>query len=208
MLEDIKITGIQYLDEDEIRTYSQEELDKPLYDISIEEISKNYLENKYIRAVSVSRHIPSTLLIDIQERKPVLFLLDKSLYMVDDTGIMLKKPPTMPAKGLPVATGITVNDLLQNRQPLYRALNILNVIRNIDKTLLEFVSEVNLQKDDWPVLFLIKGGAKIYLGNSDHYKRVYLWSELFHQTDILNHLDLVKKIDLTFSDRVVIEYKT
>jgi cell division septal protein FtsQ len=208
MLKDIKITGIQYLDEDEIRKYSQEELDKPLFGISTEEISKDLLENKYIRAVSVSRHIPSTLLIDIQERKPVLFLLDKALYMVDDTGIMLKKPPTMPAKGLPIATGITVNDLLQNRQPLYQALDILEVIKNIDKTLLEFVSEVNLQRDDWPVLFLIKGGAKIYLGNSDHYKRIYLWSELFQQTDILSNLDRIKKIDFTFKDRVVIENKT
>lgn len=208
MLEDIKISGLQYLNEDEMRKCSQVEMDQPLYNIRIDQISKNFLENKYIRAVSVSRHIPSTLLIDVQERKPVLFLLDKSLYIVDDTGIMLKKPPTMTAKGLPIATGITVNELLQDRKPLYRALEILDIVKDIDKTLLEFVSEVNLQKDNWPVLFLIQGGAKVYLGNSNHYKRVYLWSQLFKQTEILSNLEQIKKIDFTFSDRVVIEYKT
>jgi hypothetical protein len=97
---------------------------------------------------------------------------------------------------------------LQDREPLYQALEIMNIIKEVDKTLFAYVSEVNLQKDKWPVLFLIQGGAKVILGNSQYYERVYLWSELFRQAPIINKLDQIKKIDFTFSGRVVIEYKT
>jgi cell division protein FtsQ len=207
-LEDIKISGLNYLGEDEIKKPVQTEIDKQLYDIQVDKIAKEILKNKYIRAVSVSRNIPSTLLIDIKERTPVLFLLDKSLYIVDETGIILKKLAKMPTQGLPVVTGITVNELLQDREPLYQALEIMNIIKEVDKTLFAYVSEVNLQKDKWPVLFLIQGGAKVILGNSQYYERVYLWSELFRQAPIINKLDQIKKIDFTFSGRVVIEYKT
>lgn len=207
-LEDVKISGLNYLEEDEIRKPVQTEIDKQLYDIQVDKIAKEILKNKYIRAVSVSRNIPSTLFIDIEERTPVLFLLDKNLYIVDDTGIILKKLATMPTQGLPVVTGITVNELLQDREPLYQALEIMNIIKEVDKTLFAYVSEVNLQKDRWPILFLVQGGAKVVLGDSQYYERIYLWSELFRQAQIINKLDQIKKIDFTFSDRVVIEYKT
>lgn len=208
ILEDIKISGLNYLEDDEVRQYVQTEIDKPLYDIQLDKIAKEILKNKYIRAVSVSRNIPSTLFIDVQERTPVLFLLDKSLYMVDETGIILKKLSSTPTQGLPVVTGITVNELLQDREPLYQALEIVNIIKEVDLTLLAYVSEVNLQKDKWPVFFLVRGGAKVVLGDSQYYERVYLWSELFRQAPVINKLDQIKKIDFTFSGRVVIEYKT
>jgi len=207
-VEHIKISGLEYLDEEAVRHLAQVELDKPLYDIQLERVANSFLKNKYVRAVSVSRNIPSTLLIDIEERRPVMFMLDNTLYMVDETGIILQKLSTIPAGGLPVATGLSVHELLKDRTPLYRALQIIKAIKEVDKFLLEYVSEAHLQKEGWPVLFLIKGGARVVLGDSHHYERIYAWSQLFQQTSIIDRLDQIKKIDFTFSDRIVIEYKT
>lgn len=207
-VEHVKISGLRYLDEEAVRNLAQVELDKPLYDIQTEKVADNFLKNKYIRAVSVSRNIPSTLRIDIEERRPVMFMLDNSLYMVDETGIILQKLSTIPAQGLPVATGLSVNELLKDRTPLYRALEIIKTIKEVDKFLLEYVSEAQLQKDDWPDLLLIKGGARVILGDSRHYEKIYAWSQLFQQTSIIDKLDQIKKIDFSFSDRIVIEYKT
>ncbi|NIT61574.1 MAG: hypothetical protein GWN00_36845 [Aliifodinibius sp.] len=128
--------------------------------------------------------------------------------MVDETGIILKNLPNMPTQGFPIATGISVKQLLQDRRPLYRALEIINMIKEVDNTLLSFISETHLQKDHWPVLFLNQGGAKVFLGESSHYERIYLWSELFRQSSIVDNLDQIKRIDFTFDDRIVIEYKT
>ena len=207
-VEHIRISGLEYLDEEAVRHIAQAEINKPLYDIQLERIANNFLKNKYVRAVSVSRNIPSTLRIDIQERKPVMFMLDNALYMVDETGIILQKLSTIPAEGLPVATGLSVNELLQNRTPLYRALEVIKAIKEVDKFLLEFISEAQLQRDGWPVLFLMKGGARVVLGDSHLYERIYAWSQLFQQTSIMEKLDQIKKIDFTYSDRIVIEYKT
>lgn len=207
-LEHIRISGLEYLDEEAVRNLAQMEIDKPLYDIQLDRVANNFLKNKYVRAVSVSRNIPSTLRIDIQERKPVMFMLDNALYMVDETGMILQKLSTVPAKGLPIATGLSVPELLKNRTPLYRGLEIINAIKEVDKFLLEFVSEVQLQKEGWPDLFLMKGGARLVLGDSHQYERIYAWSQLFHKTSIIDKLDQIKKIDFSFSDRIVIEYKS
>lgn len=207
-LKEIKISGLQYLDESIAKNLVRVELNTPLFKIPVEQVSENVLKNNYIRAASVSRVIPSTLAIDIQERKPVLFLLDNSIYMVDETGIILENLPTIPTTGLPIATGISVEKLLQDRRPLYRALDMIQMIREVDKDLLPFVSETHLQKDHFPILFLVKGGAKVLLGDSNLYQRIYLWSNLFKQSSVVTKLNQIEKIDFTFSDRIVIEYKT
>jgi len=207
-VKEVKISGLQYLDESVAKNFANVELNTPLFKIPIDQVSKNVLKNNYIRAVSISRVIPSTLIIDIQEREPVLFLLDNSIYMVDETGIILENLPTIPTTGLPIATGVSVERLLQDRRPLYRALDMIQMIRDVDKDLLPFVSETHLRQDHWPVLFLVKGGAKVLLGDSNLYQRIYLWSNLFKQPSVVNRLHQIEKIDFTFSDRIVIEYKT
>lgn len=208
VLEKVEISGLKYLEEEDVQKLVQVELQKPLFEIEVERVVNHVLENKYIRAASISRNIPSTLLIDVQEREPVMFLVDGAVYMVDETGIMLKKLPGMPVKDLPIAAGISVAELLKDRRPLYRALEIIEAIKTVDARLLSFVSEAHLQKDHYPILFLNNGGAKVYLGDSNHYERIYVWSELFQQTSITDNLEKIKHIDFTFSDRVVIEYKT
>lgn len=206
-VEKVEITGTNYLDPVEIMNLADIELNKPLFRVNVDSVVSRVMKNKYVRAVSVSRNIPSTLIIDVREIQPALFLLDKIIYMVDDNGMILKNLPGINTEGLPFVTGAGVAGLLKDRTPLLRALDLMNKIREVDETLISYISEVNLKGGGWPVLYLMEGGAKVILGDTGHYQRIYYWSELFRQTDITSKLSKIKELDFTFSDRVAIEYK-
>ena len=207
VVERVEVQGLKYLDSGEILKLANIELEQPLYHINVDSVVKNIMKNKYIEAVSVSRNIPSTLLIDIKERTPELFLLDKTIYMVDKNGIILKNKSGIDIKGLPFVTGLAVSELLEDRTPLINTLNLINKIKEVDEALLSFISEAYLQKGHWPVFYLINGGAKVNLGDKEHFKRIFYWSELFNKTDIIDNLPEIRQLDFTFADRVVIEKK-
>jgi cell division protein FtsQ len=206
-VEKVEVRNLKYLDSKEILNLAGIEFERPLYHINVDSVVKNILQNKYVEAVSVSRNIPSTLIIDVRERTPELFLLDKTIYMVDKKGIILKSKSGMEKEDLPFVTGLTVTELLADRSPLIDALDLIDKIKEVDETLLSFISEVYLQKEKWPVFYLINGGARLSLGEREHYERIYYWYELFNKTDIIENLPTIKQLDFTFAKRVVIEKK-
>ncbi len=102
----IEITGNRFLNREDILSRLNLKLNQPFNKINLDGLAQKILENKYVRAVSVTRNLPGTLIIDIQERQPILYLIDKNIYMVDDSGIILKKLPAMPMNNIPVVTGL------------------------------------------------------------------------------------------------------
>ncbi|RMG61346.1 MAG: cell division protein FtsQ [Calditrichaeota bacterium] len=152
--------------------------------------------------------LPSTLLISVQERQPVLLLADGSLYMVDASGIILKKLPGMAVEGLPLVTGVTVKQLLADRRPLLNALKLVQKIKEVDPELLSLVSEIHTGPDEYPELYLVQGGARVELGGANYYQRLYLLSEFLHNQEVRRKLKQIKRIDLTFTNKVIVEYKS
>ena len=207
-LEAVKISGNEYLPAGVIRRAIDVQTGVPLSSVNIHRIERGLLKIRYLKAVSVNISLPATLLIDVRERKPVLYLVDKSLYMVDEDGLMLKKMEKMPLANIPLATGLGVSSLLKNRKPLLRALDLLQKIHKVDESLVPLISEFHLKKNSWPEIYLVKGGAHVRLGSEHHYERIYRLSQFLKNTDALKHLSDIKAIDLTFKDRVILQKKS
>lgn len=207
-VEAIKVSGVQYLSQEEILSLIFIKEGTPLFQVSEEEVTRMILKNPYVRAVSVSRALPATLLIDVQERQPVFYLVDRRIYMVDETGIILLKKPRMPLLKLPIVTGLSVPQMLKDRTPVYNTLNLLKKINEVDPALLGVISEFHFEDGNWPRLYLIRGGAQVELGENHHYQRLYALSELIKKTTLVNELEHIKRIDLTFKDRIIVEQKS
>jgi cell division septal protein FtsQ len=208
-VEVIQVTGNKYLNEKLIKELANIETDQPLFRVGVKKVVKNILENNYVKAASVSQILPSTIIIDVEERQPEFLLKDhKKIYMVDQDAIILENISGIKPDELPVASGISVKSLLEDKSPLHRLIELIQIIRNVDSELLVQISQIQIKKDDWPVFSLREGGGQIWLGQSAHYERIYYWSELFNQPTVLERLEKVKRLDFTFSNRVVIEYKS
>ncbi len=104
----------------------------------------DYLEqNPYIKSASVSRKLPSTLVITVEERaEAICFNYDDDYLIMDDEGTLLKKTRTEPkitnVKGF-VVTRIRLGDTVgtENQQMFSRLLRLIRAMKAAD---LYFVS--------------------------------------------------------------------
>ncbi|NIS47244.1 MAG: FtsQ-type POTRA domain-containing protein [candidate division Zixibacteria bacterium] len=203
----IRISGNSYLDTSMILESARVEMNQAMFEVNTADITNKLLKNKYIRGVSIAKLPPSMVRIDIQEREPLFYLVDNYLYMVDETGIMLRKLPGMPMAKLPLVTGLSVNQLLEDRTPLFQAIELTKKIHQVDEDLLSLISEIHIRKDKWPIIYLIKGGARVNLGEQNHFQRLYLLSEFLKREPIIHRLENISGIDLTFTDRIIMKKK-
>jgi len=206
-VENMEISGNNYLEQEDIAEASGIEIEEAMFRMSVEDITSNLMENKYIRAANVARALPATVLISVKERVPVLYMIDKSVYMVDESGTMLERLPRMPVGNLPLVTGLSVAELEEDRTPLFQAIELVKKIREVDEKLLSLISEINIKKDRWPELYLVRGGALVRLGKERHYERLFLLSEFLNKKPIAEMLPAVQRLDLTFRDRIILQKK-
>ena len=207
LLKEIKVENNHYLEEQDIIRLAGIQTGVKLFQISREAVIKKILDNPYLEGVSIGRSIPSTLIISVQERQPVAYLVDQKIYMVDPEGKILLQKEGMQLQNLPLITGFTVNELLKDRSPLFQALKLIDFITEVNPGIFQFISEIHLSKNEPAELFLIRGSARVELGESQIYERLYLLGELIKRTEVLNELKDIKRIDLTYNNKVFITRK-
>lgn len=207
VLKTVEIRGNKYLKAEEISKYVHLPKGIRMYAFSTDSLTRVILENPYLKGVSVTRALPSTLVISVQEREPIAYILDQHVYMVDEYGKILRQKPGMSLNGLPLITGIKVPALLQNREPLLNALDFLEKLKEVDIDLLPLISEIHMVPGAAPQLFLVHGGARVLLGPEKTYTRLYLLSQLMHKTTAYKDLETIKTIDLRYDGRVIVRRK-
>ncbi len=209
VLRNIEVSGNRYISEAEIVGAAKLQPGMRLMELDPNRVAERILKRiKYLEGVSVSRSLPSTLVIAVQERQPVAYLVDHRVYMVDRRGVILLKKPDMDLQNLPLISGLTVRKLLQDRQPLLEALGLIQKIKEVDDGLFHVISEIHLNIKQPPTIYLIRGGARVTLGENDHYQKLYLLSQLMRKSGILSELDRIKKIDLSFENRIILTRKS
>ncbi len=209
VLRNIEVSGNRYVKEAEIVAAAELQPGMRLMEVDPDRVVARILERiKYLEGVSVGRSFPSTLMISVQERQPVAYLVDHRVYMVDRHGVILLKKPDMDLQNLPLISGLTVRKLLQDRQPLLDALGLIQKIKEVDDGLFHVISEIHLNVKRPPTIYLIRGGARVNLGNENYYQRLYLLSQLLRKSSILSELDRIKKIDLSFENRIILTRKS
>ena len=204
----VKVQGNHYRKVEEILNLANVEINRPLYDAALPEISQRVLRDPYIQGVSVRRELPSTLLIEVREREPAFYLTDKILYMVDRTGKVLKRLPQMSMTGKPLVTGVKAVELETDTLRVEKILQLISQISDVDDALFNLISEIDIAMIDNPHLYLVNGGAQVELGKHRYFTRLYILSEFLNRQQIAAQLPQIKKIDLTFEDRVVVRKKT
>ena len=208
VVKNVQVTGYKYMDEKEIIKLADIQAEQTMFGVDLPGITNTLLQNKYIHGISVSRVLPSTILIDVQEREPFLYLIDRSIYMMDETGVLLKKLPRMPMGKLPIVTGLSMEALQQDSSAALSAIRLVKKIQEVDERLISLISEINLARDRAPELVLIKGAARVKIGREGIYQRLFILSEFLRKQPIMEQLPDIKQIDLTFADRVVVKKKT
>ncbi len=192
----IQVKGEDRLSEATILRCADVPLQKCIFGINLRKIARRIESRPQIKRAEVERSLPSTIIIQIEERRPFAYLLyDEFLWEVDEEGIVLGKAHNL--RDLPVITGISS---FSQEEAINQGIKIINASGRVGLPL----SEINVE-DEGAMVGYLKGGVKVYLGGGEHLE--YLSYLPLIMVDIEEGKRGSPYIDLRFSGQVVVGLK-
>jgi cell division protein FtsQ len=163
----------------------------------------------WVQDVTVTRQLPDTIVISVQERRVrALVSLDR-LYYVDDQGVPFKAVEPEERPNLPVITGFSRADLTErrdrNRRDLDELFALLEVLaeRN-DQFRLENASELNDDPVRGMTLFTREERIQVKVGLGDYRAKFKRLGRVMAHLKIGGQADGVSYVNLESSPRVVV----
>lgn len=166
----ISVTGTARLDPKHLVEGLQSLNGRLMFRLKLSEIRELMLTHPWIEEATVRRRFPDAIHIEIREHRAVAAVLLEQLYLVDGNANVFKQADPSELEGLPIVTGLDVNDYVtdptQGREQLKRALAMLK--RYMEKGAQRpMLGEINLDTDGNIALFLAQGGGVIRLGHHE-----------------------------------------
>jgi len=170
----IYVFGTRYSFADDIRDLSGISVGDNIFSFSSARSAEQIKNHPWVKRVSVNKHLPDTVTIEVVEYRPVILINFSQLYLVDESGLVFKRLSEDELFDFPIISGISKEDYLGDI-PVYRQ-KILSLIELKDKFSRLFpdltLSEILLEKS-WDVTLITgKNIFEIRLGQRDYDKKL------------------------------------
>ncbi|NLZ47331.1 MAG: FtsQ-type POTRA domain-containing protein [Clostridiales bacterium] len=153
----VEVTNNKLLDKGEIESLSNVNLGSNIFYLNKNEIRKQLLSNPYISNVKIHRKLPSTVELEIIERKPQYYIFREEDYIIVDTeGVALESVLSLDAARkdsnvLVELTGLDISEIkigekVSNDNKKIEQLQVFSdlIQRNISDTV---ITAINLESD-------------------------------------------------------------
>lgn len=206
-LEEVIVQGNRMLSKGEVLSLSGIDTGRNIFKVDLEGVKVRLLANPLVRKVTVSRRLPSGLLISIEERKPVALINAGSLYGVDGEGVLLPPFKPMVMHDLPIITGVEVEQTQFGQRlesdRLDRALELLGKMARLAPGLIGRISEMDVSDHRNLVLYTAKDGAQVRMGDGRNLGKIAALEVVLE--DLEKKSIVAEYIDLRFKDQVVVK---
>ena len=209
----IEVTGNDILSSEKVKELCEYDFaNSKNIDLNIEQIAESLMKSYYIKGVSVTKRLPRTLNITVEERKPIAFIHGRGLNLIDEVGFLMPVPKIKKSWDLPFISGISeslgkLGDKTVSKQAL-NAVNLVSYLHINDQLMYGLISEINMKNQDQFDLIMIKGGAKIRLSKTDYEKELYVVKNYINRFLNWNDMAHIDYIDLRFKDQLIVKKKT
>lgn len=177
----IEFSATPHLTQAELGRLAGVELGDKLLGIDTDQVAARVAAHPWVSKVRTSRQLPSTLVIEVTEKRAVAAAALSGLYLVDESGRPFKHATMDEADGLPILTGIERSryaDMREVSEAAFReALVVLDEYRS--KPGRPVVGEVNIDPAFGFSLYLLDGGAEIRLGRGNFGKKLAQLDQIF-----------------------------
>jgi cell division protein FtsQ len=184
-----------------------------LLSVDTDEVASRLASHPWVQSAQARRSLPSTLVVDIVERKGVAAVLLDSLYIIDERGRPFKRATTAETVGLPVLTGISRSQYASMRDASEAAFREgLTLLAGYhEKADRPAISEISIDPRFGFSLFLYAGGGEIRLGQGSIEKKMAQLDRIFetvlkNKTDDASALQLVH-LDLIHTGRIPVQLR-
>jgi cell division septal protein FtsQ len=151
-----------------------------LLTIDTDAVAARVARHPWIAAAKVSRHLPSTLQIQLTERRAAAAVAMSGLYLVDENGRPFKRARMDEVEGLPVFTGIGREAFAQQPEAgaaaFREAMALATEYRS--RSGRPALSEINIDPRFGFSLVLMDGGAEVRLGRGETGKKLARFDQI------------------------------
>jgi cell division protein FtsQ len=210
----IDIQGNHKASEKEILKEAGVELGTNIFRLDLSKIQDRIRGDQRIKEVQVKRRLPDRLLIEVEEKKPALWMnLPEGLYGLSQDGEIIPLEKKDFHRDLPIVSGLPSPSLPGKRgqsvAPYEKwpdvkarlALDFCNALLGEDSSFGEIISEISLQDETDLVLYLIPQAIRVNAGKGSYKKKFRRLKAILNREE---ETGLLTYIDLRFKDQVVL----
>ena len=183
-LKDIQISGSTRMNRDLLLQSGAIALGNNLFMLNLGAIEKRLLVDPWIRQIHITRRLPSTLQVDIEEREAsAIAVLAGHLLLVTRLGETFKEASPADPSDLPTITGVAVDDAPRDlgleRQRLATALDVLKQYAQGKLAGTYPPQEVHLAPGGEVVMTVGRKGIALYMGFGPWSKKFAIAERIF-----------------------------
>jgi cell division protein FtsQ len=144
-IKEISVRGLKELTEKDVLASAEIKPAQNLLSINTNAVIRRVAANQWVKNVYVGRELPNKLVLEVQERSPLVLVKQGSdFYLMDGEGFAFKKLGKSDEVDLPVLTGFNVQDKTQS--PLFLSmLNLLKIVSGSSQyAYLGTISEIHI----------------------------------------------------------------
>ncbi len=178
---EIQVSPTARLTRDEVLSLSGVRAGDRLLAVDTDQVAAQVAAHPWVATVRVGRQLPSTLTIDVAERRAAAVVALGGLYVVDDTGRPFKRASMAEADGLMVITGVDRAQYVDMRDASEAALReaLALAVEYRSRPTRPAPSEINIDMRFGFTLFLLDGGGEIRLGRGEYNKKLARLDQIF-----------------------------
>jgi cell division septal protein FtsQ len=195
-VQNIIVSGNYHLEDHQIIKNSEIREDDSLIELSLQEVKTRFMDNAWIRDVSLRKEFPDTVSILIKEASPkVLLSLKGEIFLADERGEVLEK---IDGEGTPFLPVINNIDPVKSADALSEALKLVEVIS--DKGIIEGKESIEIGLESYGLAMKIDGEV-VKVGYENYSEKFDKWKVL--EPEIRKREGDIKYVDLRFDDVIV-----
>ncbi|MXZ75957.1 MAG: FtsQ-type POTRA domain-containing protein [Gemmatimonadetes bacterium] len=220
-LNTIDVAGNRFVGKEDIIAVSGLERGRNIWSVDLAETERRLMLDRRFEQVAVTRSLPGTVVVRVEELQPIAFVQLDRLYGVSERGALI---PLSPGNGLPDLPVITVDassyrlapgaaesedrsfetlrDAMLVNPEMARALYLMRALRTMSPGMYDELSEIHVSSPDDPIAYMVEGGLAIRFGTG-HYPRKI---EMLKRTVERLEADAIRTrlIDLRFKDQAIV----
>ncbi len=202
--EKVVVLGNKYVKQNIILGAMNMDTEESIFSYDLGTLQDNVESIEFIKSVKVSRILPSTLMIQVLERSPViLVLLDDEKYFFD-----VEQTPLLASKEainffpVPIMTFENNNPLKLGDFELTKALRFVNKTKAIHNELYTNLSEVRYKNNN--LSLITDERTKIDLGDNEALYKISILKEFQHTVKDKRSLNDYAYINLIIDNQIIV----
>jgi cell division protein FtsQ len=204
----IKIDGNQIVSTNEIIQLTQIQIGALLYKADLTAIQRNVMGHHYIKKALVERNLPNSITIQITERVPIVMVNASEPLYLDEDGVVLPKTASSKIFDLPMITGILHSETFVigstiNQPDEIEALQLLAVLKTVNRPMYYNISEIKLRNGGDIVLYSAEGGIPIIFGRGELPDKLIRLEIFWNDIVRTRGAQYLQYVDLRFQDQIV-----